>query len=211
MATMRTIFLIAILAIPGMAVQAWQPFDLKDMEGKRTECPDQMKASLLKAGDWLNQAVEALDKVGAPFSAERFVPSFSRSIRLLQEPDQKDEITARLQQDMDAIETRIKADQEEVPPSIFYGELNQRQYDRFVSFFDQLKRNHPDAATVASLDDIRHKLEQGVGQLMQAILIDDSDDPQEVLQYQLEAQRLFKAECYLRLTRDLEEAVRPRP
>lgn len=189
-------------------------FDLKHIPSERPERADQVKAGLLKAEERLNQAlgaaVDVFARQGVTFCAEQFVSSFSRSILFLQDHETNDDIINQLRQDLDAIEKQLQAGQDEVPSGILCSELNRRQHKRFISLFDDLKRGHPDAAFGASLDEIRHKFEQAVERLMLALLVDDSDGSREELQYHLEDQRLFKAECYLRLTRDLEAAIRPR-
>ncbi len=119
---------------------------------------------------------------------------------------QDDAVTQKMARDLKAMEDQYPAEEYGASAKIWSVELNKLEHSRFEAFLTQLAApmNHQSTQLVSK---VKNNIEASVEYLLQAILIWQSEDPEETREYHLESQRFFKAEGYLRFLDALEQSV----
>lgn len=179
-------------------------FTVKDVVLKDNSYRSKAEKSLERAREVLARVSGLSDRAfrqqGGSFSQDRFISAINGCVHSLQSAASGDEVTTRLEGELNGIVANLQAKDPEDNLHTIYMDLYEREYDFFMAQFDALKRRYPDQAFGRDMDRIRADMERAVEFLMMALLVYDSEDPDEVLQFHLDAQRMFKAECYLRFT-----------
>lgn len=120
---------------------------------------------------------------------------------------QDDAVAKKMARNLEAIEAQYPAEKYGASAKIWSVELNKLEHSRFEAFLAQLAAPM-NPQSKQRVNNVKNNIEASVEYLLQALLIWQSEDPEETRQYHLESQRLFKAEGYLRFLDALEQSVR---